>query len=113
MESYDPDQRKLLSTLCHGACFFSATVVAVGIPIAVLALTKDPVIKANAKEALNFQITLFLGVIVSFFLVFVLVGFFFFFILAAISLIFPIIAMLSILAEPDKPYRYPIICRLV
>ncbi len=97
MENYDADKRKLLSMLCHGACFFSATVVAVGIPIAILAFTDDAVIKANAKEALNFQITLFLGAIVSFLLVFVFVGFILFFILAIISLILPIVVIIRVL----------------
>ncbi len=32
----DTDKRKILSALCHGAIFFSATIVSVGIPIAIL-----------------------------------------------------------------------------
>jgi uncharacterized protein len=113
MESYDPDKRKLLSALCHGACFFSATIVSVGIPIAILAFTDDSVVKANAKEALNFQITIFLAAFVSLLLVFVLVGFILLFVLAAFSLIFSIIAITTVLSEPDTPYRYPIVLRVI
>jgi uncharacterized protein len=113
MKSYDPDQRKILSALCHGACLFSGLIVSVGIPIAILALTDDPVVKVNAKEALNFQISIFLAAFVCFLLTFVLVGIFLFFALAIFSFIVPIIAMIKAVSEPDQSYRYPFILRLV
>ena len=109
MEVYDPDKRKILSALCHGACFFSSTIVSVGIPIIVLLVTDDPVVKANAKEALNFQITVFLWAIVGFFLTFVLIGFVILALLFIFSLIAPIIAIINVLADPDLRYRYSLI----
>ena len=45
----DTDKRKILSALCHGAIFFSATIVSVGIPIAILLIIDDSVVKDNAK----------------------------------------------------------------
>lgn len=57
---YDPDKRKLLSTLCHGSIFLSSTVVSVGIPVAVLFVSEDPIVKASAKEAINFHINVWL-----------------------------------------------------
>lgn len=57
-------QRRLLSALCHGAIFFSALIASVGIPIAVLLLNNDPVIRENAKESLNFHINVFIAAIV-------------------------------------------------
>lgn len=106
MANYDPDRRKVLSALCHGACFFSSTVFAVGIPIVILVLTDDPVVKANAKEALNFQISIFIWGIISVLLAILLIGFVMFFILLIFSFIAPIIAIVSVLSNPDRRYRY-------
>ena len=41
----DVAQRKLLSALSHGAVFFSSTIVSIGIPIAILFISNDPVVK--------------------------------------------------------------------
>ena len=113
MTNYSPANRKLLSILCHGACFFSATIVSVGIPIAILLLTEDSVIKANAREALNFQITVFAVGIVGLLLSLIIIGWFLLMALWGFSLIFPIIAIVKILEQPDRPYRYPLIFRVV
>jgi uncharacterized Tic20 family protein len=56
--AYDPDKRKLLSALSHGSIFFNALVLAVGIPIAILFISDDPVVKDSAKEAINFHINM-------------------------------------------------------
>ena len=57
---YDADQRKLLSALAHGSIFFSAALVSVGIPIAIMLVSSDPVVKENAKEAINFHFNVWL-----------------------------------------------------
>ena len=113
MDNYDPDKRRILSALCHGACFFSATVVSVGIPIAILILTDDSVVKANAREALNFQLTVFVAAFISALLILVLIGVVLLFIVAAFSFIVPIIAIISVLDQPDRTYRYPFIFRVL
>ena len=113
MQSYDPDQRKLLSALCHGACFFSATIVSVGIPIAILFLSDDSVVKANAREALNFQITVYIAAIISALLFVVLIGFLMLGCVVLFSLILPIIAIVSVLSQTDTPYRYPLVFHLL
>ena len=114
MEDYDPEKRKILSALSHGACLASATVVvSVGVPIAILFLTEDSVVKANAKEALNFQVTVFIAAFISVLLIIVLVGFVLLFVVAVFSFIFPIIAIVNVLDNPDRPYRYPFIFRLL
>ena len=56
----DTDKRKILSALCHGAILFSATIVSVGIPIAILLIIDDSVVKDNAKESLNFHINIYI-----------------------------------------------------
>lgn len=111
------EQRKLLSALCHGAIFFSSTFVSVVIPIVILSVTKDSVVKQNAKEAVNFHINLYIYAGICFLLIFSLIGFLIGFplliILGFVSLIMPIIAIVQVIAEPDTPYRYPLIFRLV
>ncbi|MHC5728327.1 MAG: DUF4870 domain-containing protein, partial [Nostoc sp.] len=57
---YDTDKRKLLSALSHGAIFFSTTLVSVGIPIAILLVSDDPVVKENARESINFHFNVWL-----------------------------------------------------
>jgi len=109
----DPDNRKLLSLLCHGSCLFSVLIVSVGVPIAILFATRDSVVKANAREALNFQINLFIESFVALLLIFLLIGFLLFPIIALFSIIFPILAMVKIIEDPDQPYRYPLTWRIV
>jgi uncharacterized protein len=78
-----------------------------------VAITEDPIVKANAKEALNFQISIFAGALICFVLTFVIIGVFLFFGLAIFSVIMPIIAIVKIIDKPDQPYRYPLTLRLI
>ncbi|NET74402.1 MAG: DUF4870 domain-containing protein [Sphaerospermopsis sp. SIO1G2] len=57
---YDSEKRKLLSALSHGAIFFSTTFISVGLPIALLIISDDPVVKDNAKESINFHFNIWL-----------------------------------------------------
>lgn len=109
----DLDKRKVLSALCHGAIFFSSTIVSVGIPIAILFVTEDSIVKANAKESLNFHINLYIYAIVFFLLIAVIIGIPLLIGLGVISWIMPIIAIVKVLGDPDTPYRYPFIFRLL
>lgn len=107
------DQRLILSALSHGAIFFSATIVAIGIPIGILFLCKDPVVKANARESLNFHINLYIYGFVFWILTFLLIGFPLLLVLALVSFIMPILAIISVVSNPDKPYSYPFIFRII
>lgn len=107
------DQRLILSVLSHAAIFFSATVVAIGIPIAILFLSQDTVVKANARESLNFHINLYIYGFIFWILTFLLIGFPLLFILGLVSVIMPILAIISVVSNPDKPYVYPFIFRLI
>ena len=102
-------RRKILSALCHGAAFFSYLFVSIAIPIAVLLLTEDPVVKENAKESFNFHINLYIYAFCFAMLIFVLIGIPLLILLGVASLIMPIIAIIQVLNAPDKPYRYPFI----
>ncbi|MDZ4873173.1 MAG: hypothetical protein CLLPBCKN_002569 [Chroococcidiopsis cubana SAG 39.79] len=112
---YDPDKRKLLSAISHGAIFFSTTLVSVGIPIAILFVSDDPIVKENAKEAINFHLNvwfwaLVIGVLVtiSFGLLFPLAGLGF-----LIHWGLTILAIVKVLSHPDESFRYPFIVRLL
>jgi len=107
------EQRKLLSALSHGAIFFSSTIVSIAIPIAILLLNEDPVVKENAKESLNFHINLYIYGVISGLLILVGIGIVLLIALWAISIILPIIAIIRVVNEPNLPYRYPYIFRLV
>jgi len=107
------DQRKLLSALCHGAIFFSSMIVTIAIPIIILYTTEDSVVKANAKESLNFHINLYIYGLVAGMLTVILIGIPLLMALALISIVMPIIALVQVLNSPEQPYRYPFIFRLV
>jgi uncharacterized protein len=114
----DVQQRKLLSALCHGAIFFSSTLVSVLIPIAILFTTEDTVIKRNAKESLNFHINIYLYAIfcISFWLLpflGIIISFPLLLLLAALSLIMPIVAIVRVLEDPSKAYCYPFIFHII
>ncbi|KAM3102516.1 DUF4870 domain-containing protein [Phormidesmis sp. 146-12] len=109
----DVAQRKLLSAVCHGSIFFSSLIVAIGIPIAILLVSEDPVVKENAKEAINFHINLYIYGILFSLLIFVLIGIPLLVLLAVASFVMPIIAIVNVASTPNRPYRYPFIWRLL
>lgn len=113
---YDMDKRKLLSILSHGSIFFSTTLVSIGIPIAMLFVSDDPVVKDNAKEAINFHLNVwFYGAIIGF-LVFITLGLLGFILVPigfAVHWALTILAIIHCLGNPDQPYRYPFIFRLL
>jgi hypothetical protein len=107
------DQRKLLSAISHASIFFSSTIVSIGIPIAILFITNDPIVKENAKEALNFHLNLFIYAAIFALLILVGIGILLLIALGIVSFIVPIIALIQVLSDPNQPYRYPFIFRLV
>ncbi|MBV8887707.1 MAG: DUF4870 domain-containing protein [Chroococcidiopsidaceae cyanobacterium CP_BM_RX_35] len=113
---YDKDKRKLLSALSHGSIFLSTIFLSVGVPISILFISEDPVVKDNAKEAINFHFNVWVyGIIIGVlaFLTLGLLGL----ILAPIFYIvhwgLTIWAIVHTLGNPDEPFRYPFIFRLL
>lgn len=70
-----------------------------------------PFAGSQAKEALNFQITMLLLGLLGCLLVFVFIGFAVLWVLGVLNLIFVIIAAIQV--NDGKPYRYPFALRLV
>lgn len=106
-------KRKLLSAVCHGSIFFSSLVVSIAIPIVILFISDDEIVQKNAKESLNFHLNMIIFGAISGVLTFILIGFVFLGILFLVSLIMPIIAIIAVLENPDKHYRYPFIFHIL
>jgi uncharacterized protein len=65
----------------------------------------------QAKEALNFQITMVIGLIACWMLVLLLIGIFLIPVLLIVNFIFCLLGAIS--ASKGKPYRYPFAIRLL
>jgi uncharacterized protein len=123
MQSSDTGKRKLLSILSHGSIFISTLLIGIGIPIAISVLSEDAIVKANAKEAINFHLNVwFWGAIlgglygVLSFISFGLLGLVLWPVLVLGFLLhwgLSIWAIAHCLGDPDQPFRYPFIFRLV
>ena len=112
---YDTESRKILSALCHGAIFLSGLVLSISVPFIILFISKDPVVKDNAKEAINFHFNVwlyFLMITPLVWLTFGLLG-----ILYGVWLFIhwglTIWALFNVFSNPDKAFRYPFIFRLL
>ncbi|MBI4161374.1 MAG: DUF4870 domain-containing protein [Acidobacteria bacterium] len=68
-----------------------------------------PFIDRQGKEAVNFQITMFIALIVSAFLCIVLIGFGLLVIVGLLMIIFPVVA--AVRANEGVDYRYPLSLR--
>jgi len=120
---FDAGKRRLLSILSHGSIFLSVTLLAVGLPLAILFTSDDPIVKDNAKEAVNFHFNVWfwgaiLGGIIGVlsFLTFGLLGLILFPIIAlgfAIHWSLSLWAIAHCLSKLDEPFRYPFIFRLL
>jgi uncharacterized Tic20 family protein len=70
-----------------------------------------PFIDQQGKEAVNFQITMFIILFISLILALVVIGFLFMIIIAFLMTIFPIIG--AIRANEGNDYKYPISIRFI
>lgn len=114
---HDRDKRKLLSILSHASVFFAALWVFIGVPFGIFLISEEPIVKANAKEVLNFHFNIWfyqaiIGIlwfsVIGIPLALLLMPFFFLF-----HWVTPALAILKTLNQPDEPYRYPFIFRLL
>ncbi|MEL7038006.1 MAG: DUF4870 domain-containing protein [Cyanobacteria bacterium J06592_8] len=109
----EENKRTLLSILCHGSIFFSCFIVSVAIPLAILYTSTDRVVRANAKEALNFHLTIFIWGIIASILIIFLIGLILLPLIGFLSMIMPIFGIIAVMNEPSTPYHYPGIFRLI
>jgi uncharacterized Tic20 family protein len=102
--------------LCHYAAFFWLLVPMIGNvigPLIVWQLKKDldPFVDAQGKEALNFQITYSVAMMICGLLAWVLIGFPLMLLVSITALVLTIIA--GIKANEGQAYRYPFSWRLI
>ncbi|MCL2872509.1 MAG: DUF4870 domain-containing protein [Betaproteobacteria bacterium] len=71
----------------------------------------QPFATEQAKEALNFQITILIANVICWILMFILIGIFLIFVVFIVNLVFCIIA--AVKTSKGEAYRYPIALRLV
>lgn len=93
---------------CHLGTF--ATFIPFGniaVPLVIWLLKRDqfPLVADQGKEALNFQITMFIYLMVSLLLMFVVVGVFLFPLILIFEIVFTIIAIVRV--NEGIAYRYP------
>jgi uncharacterized Tic20 family protein len=99
---------KNIATITH----LGGTVFSFMPALIVWILKKDSEFIADqAKEALNFQITVILTQFIASILAWILIGFFFIFIIWVINIVFCIIAAIS--TSKGETYRYPFALRLI
>lgn len=92
-----------------------AIVPGIGIfgPLVIWLIKKDEssFVEANAKESLNFQLTMLIAYAVSWVLVIVLIGALLFFVIWVVNIVLVIVA--SVKTSENKIYRYPFNLRLI
>ena len=82
-------------------------------PLIIMVMKKgqSAFVEDQARESLNFQITVMIAVIISVALMFCVIGFFILPVLGIVNIVFIIIA--AIKANGGEPYRYPMTIRFV
>ncbi|MBX2865822.1 MAG: DUF4870 domain-containing protein [Leptolyngbyaceae cyanobacterium MAG.088] len=111
--TFDSDKRKLLSALSHGSIFLSQLLFSAGLPGALWVISDDPVVKENAKEALNFHLNIWIYSGIVGFLCWFLVGWLFVIPLLIFQWVMPVLAMVAGFNNPDSAFKYPFILRFL
>ncbi len=109
----DLGKRKILLIACHAAIFLSATVISFLIPLTILFVSNDSLVQDGAKEALNFHFNVWLYGLIIGILTWLLVGFLLWPFLFLLTTIAPILAIIQVVGDPNKHFRYPFIFRLI
>ena len=100
---------RTLAILAHILTIVSSFIA----PLVIYLIKKDEstFVAEHAKESLNFQITMFILIIISIALMLLFIGFLLIWLLSMVNLLLVIIA--TIKANENRMYRYPINFRLI
>ena len=109
-------QERKWGTICHISALAGLLGNGVGFvlgPLIVWYMKKDefPFVDAQGKEALNFQITMFIALLVSAALTLVVIGIFLVFAVVVVMTVFPILA--AVKTNAGESYRYPMAYRFI
>ncbi|MEM7725357.1 MAG: DUF4870 domain-containing protein [Cyanobacteria bacterium P01_A01_bin.45] len=115
MSELTKEQEKTWGGLCHFSTF-SGYIVPFGTilgPLVIWLIYKDKseYINAQGKEALNFQITIFIAAVVSGILIFILIGFLLLPIIGIAHIVLSIMA--GVKAMNGEMYKYPLTIRFL
>jgi|GEM_PF-4012720 len=115
--------RRIFSVMCYGAVLFSAAFVPAIVPFGIWRVSKDEVIRSNAKEALNFFLWLWscwiliglvslasAAVLPIATLVAIPAGLAI--LLGVVGALLSLVAAIACIMRPSKPYFYPFIWRV-
>ena len=104
-----PQDSRNMALLCHLLGFFTAFIG----PLIIWLIKKesDKFVDAQGKEALNFQITLIIGYIISGLLITVCIGGILALIIAVLDIVFVIMACVAV--SKGQAYRYPVCIRFI
>lgn len=117
IELQEPDSgARMWAMIAHLAGFLGYFLPVIGSligPLIVWQLKKDlhPYVDEQGKEALNFQITVLIALMVSVLLMLIAVGFLLVWVVIVGAIVLMIIA--AIKANEGTPYRYPFCLRLI
>ncbi|MHC4984521.1 MAG: DUF4870 domain-containing protein [Planctomycetota bacterium] len=106
----DPQQEaQQWALFCHLGAFVGGLIL----PLVLWLVKKDdhPFIDEQGKEAVNFQLTVLIGILISVPLCLVIVGFFFLIIITILNMVFSVLA--AIAASKGEHYRYPVCIRFI
>lgn len=111
-----PREARKWAMICHIIALVGLLGNGIGFliaPLVVWLLKKEdhPFIDRQGKEAVNFQITMFILLLVSLLLALVLIGFVFMVIVAIVMTILPIIA--AIKSNEGEDFKYPLTIRFI
>ena len=108
-------EEKMWAMLCHLGTFIGFVVPLGNIiaPLVIWLIKKDsfPLVEDQGKEALNFQISMFIYFLISALLCLILIGFVALVALAIADIVLTIIA--AIKANEGNRYRYPLCIRFI
>lgn len=111
-----PRDARKWATICHIIALIGLLGNGIGFllgPLVVWLLKREdhPFIDEQGKEAVNFQITMFIVAFISGILCLLIIGFAFLLVIAFLMTIFPIIA--AIKSNDGEHYRYPLTIRFI
>ncbi|MHB1768698.1 MAG: DUF4870 domain-containing protein [Phycisphaerae bacterium] len=104
-----PSNNNLLAALPHVGALLGLGLII--LPVIMLFAASDEFVRANAREALNFHITIIIYILISFVLCLVFIGFVLLIALAIFAFVTSILA--TVKASEGKLYRYPMTIRMI
>lgn len=105
-------EERALSAICHLVSLVATSILCnIFVPIVIMCISDSPFVKQQAKEALNFQISVVFWALISFAACLIVVGFFMLIVLAVAAIVLPIIATVKV--SNGEAYRYPLTFRLI